>query len=223
MESEDFNKLYSETYLKLGVRLSSSDRATETEIQAAERRLGVKIPHALRQYYLTAGHEQSLNKAFNRLISLDDLEVHHGKFPFMSENQWAVVWAVDMGQESALNPLVYQGPVVKGEAKQWFQECDHCSAFLIFMLHLQAAYGGGLPFRASGQATLETKSKLDADWHFAGEVNGMRTYSKEEQAVCFLKWPDFLTKKECWKIFAGATTSEKLASIQQSLEISWET
>lgn len=222
MGTVNFQKLYRETFARLGCELKAQDAVSETMLSKAERRLGAKLPGALRHYYLVAGREKSLNHAFNRLLPVNALELHHGKLPFMEENQWAVVWGVDLGALAVADPPVFQGPVVHGEAKNWFPECDQCSGFLVFMLHLQAAYGGGMPFAASASATLEVRPKLDAGWTFAGEINKMRAYSRNGQAVCFVKWPDLVKKTETWQVFAGASSEIALGTIQKDLAVTWE-
>ncbi len=219
MEQVDFQKFYRETYVRLGFNLESCDGVSENKLRYAEKKLGAEIPRALRDYYLVAGCEKSLNRAFNRLVSIDELEIHHTKLPFMGENQGAVIWGVDIHTPAVPNPPVFQGPVFKGEAKNWLPECDHCSSFLVFMLHLQAGYGRGMPLSASAPANLEIRSELDDNWYFGGEVNGMRTYSRNGQAVCFLKWPHLIKKTEGWQVFVGATNQEALKVIQRDLAI----
>ena len=163
MGSTNFQQLYREAYAQLGFELDSNAGVSDATLEKAEKKLEAKLPDALRDYYVVAGKETLLNRAFNRLLPINDLELHHGKLPFIEENQWVVIWGVDLKGTS--DPPVFQGPVVKGEARNWFPECDHCSEFLIFMLHLQAAYGGGMPITASGPAATQTRSALDKDWN----------------------------------------------------------
>ena len=93
------------------------------------------FPNSLRDFYLVAGQEKVLNHAFNRILAPDDWEIHAGKFPFMVENQCVVVWGIDVSATPAMDAAVFQGPIVKGEPRQWFEEHKQCSTFLVFMLH----------------------------------------------------------------------------------------
>ncbi|PWU08551.1 MAG: hypothetical protein C5B50_29335 [Verrucomicrobia bacterium] len=222
MKAENFEDLYRRTYAILGHSLTSRDGIPLDEFEAAEKRLGIRLPTALRAYYLVAGRERSLNHAHNRLCALGDWQMHAGKLVFMEENQWAVVWGIAAGGEQADNPPVYQGPVVDGEPSGWFLEERECSAFMVFMLHLQAAFGGGMPFIASGPAPQSLVATLDAQWNFGGEVNGMRAYSRDKQAVCFVKWQDFFAKEKSWRVFAGACDKAALQAIAMNLNLQWD-
>ena len=221
MKNANFQELYRKTYSNLGFDLKASDRFSEKEILAAENKLGVVAPRALRDYYLAAGKEKKLNTAFNRLLSPQDWEIHQEKIVFMVENQRVVVWGTDPHGKSP-DPQVFQSPTFKGKLNAWYDEGAACSAFLTFILHLQSAYGGGMPHLASAPVTREIQSRLDDKWHFIGEIGGMRTYSGPGQAICFMKFPDFFTKTDGWRIFAGASDKKSLDSIAQKLEIDWD-
>jgi hypothetical protein len=67
---------------------------------------GVRLPEALRAYYLVAGNERRLNHSFNRLLALEDVFVEAGRLVFMEENQNVVYWGVS-GDDA--NPMVEQG------------------------------------------------------------------------------------------------------------------
>ena len=216
MKTRDYGDLYRQTFARLGVELTSKDGFPLDQIAAREKKLGLRLPTALRAYYLVAGRERSLNTAHNRLIPLKDLEAHAGKLVFMEENQWVVVWGVAASSKSAVDPAVYQGPIQDGEPSGWFLEHRKLSAFLVFMLHLQAAFGGGMPCGSSAPAPETLTAVLDKGWLFAGEVNGMRVYSRDKQAVCFLKWGD------TWRLFASACQKGGLESIAADLGVQWD-
>jgi len=141
----------------------------------------------------------------------------------MAENQCAVVWAVAASSKLVDDPAVYQGPMTDGEPSGWFLEQRKCSAFMVFMLHLQSAFGGGMACTASAPASKSLMKTLDTNWRFAGEVNGMRAYSRDGQGVCFAKWQDFLAEgKETWRVFAGACAKDGLEAIATDLDLHWD-
>ncbi len=222
MKMRDYQSLYRRTFATLGKELTPRDGTPAASIAAAEKKLGLQLPAALRDYYLVAGRERSLNQAYNHLCAPGDWETHAGKVIFMAENQCAVVWGVAAGTKPVDDPAVYQGPITDGAPSAWFLEQRKCSAFMVFMLHLQAAFGGGMPWTASGPAQKNLVATLDKDWHFAGEVNGMRAYSRSRQAVCFLKWQAFLAKGETWRVFAGACDQDGLQAIATALNLQWD-
>ena len=76
---------------------------------------------------------------------------------------------------------------------------------------------------ASAPASKSLMKTLDSGWQFAGEVNGMRSYSRDRQAVCFAKWQDFLSEeKESWRVFAGACEKGGLDAIATDLDLDWD-
>ena len=63
---------------------------------------------------------------------------------------------------------------------------------------------------------------LAAGWNFAGEVNGMRAYSRERLAACICKWRDFGEPKPAWRLFAGAQTADTLTALARELNFQWD-
>ena len=46
----------------------------ESEITAAEQRLGIRFPAMLREYLLTLGGSEAVNQSFNRLLPLEKID-----------------------------------------------------------------------------------------------------------------------------------------------------
>ena len=221
VRTKSFQELYRDIFARLGHPIKERDGVSEGQIVTAEKKMGIQLPVALRDYYLVAGRERKLNTAFNRLLAPDELELHSRKVVFMEENQAVVAWATTVSPSST-DPSVFQGPVVDGELDHWFRESNTCSGFLVFMLHLQAAYGGGMPYCASTSVAPKFAKSLDKSWNFAGDVNGMRAYSRNGQAICITKWKDFFSKGETFRISAGACSKKELDSLASSLGVEWE-
>lgn len=213
---------YRDLFAWLGYPLSKRDGLLDAEIEKAEVRLGIKLPASLRDYYLVAGREKIFNHVFNRLSAPNEWEIHARKLIFMKENQTVVVWGVPVSNTRTADPLVFQCPLVSGELGKWYSERIHCSGFLQFMIHLQAAYGGGMPFTASARAPSDLSPKLKRTWRFGGEVNGMRAYSREHQAICVTKWQDFGERRKTWRVFAGARSMADLTALGRTLGVEWD-
>ena len=137
-----FQNEFRTLFARLGFPLSKRDGISAEQLVKAQNKLGIRLPHALRDYYLVAGKERVLNHSFDRLCSPSEWEIHSGKLIFMEENQTVVVWGVSLAKKPTQNPTVFQCPLVNGELDKWHSEETRCSAFLKFMIHLQAAYGG---------------------------------------------------------------------------------
>jgi hypothetical protein len=218
----DHKSEYSRLFTRLGFPVSKKDGIPAAQLTKAVNKLGIQLPIALRDYYLVAGKEKIFNHSFNRLCSPSDWEVHAGKLIFFEENQTVVVWGVPASKEAASDPVVFQCPLVSGELDKWYSEKIRCSAFLKFMIHLQAAYGGGMPFTASAPVANEPSMMPKSDWESGGEVNGMQTYSMQDRVVCVTKWQDFGSDRRTWRVFGGATSRDKLDTIAADLGINWD-
>jgi hypothetical protein len=106
-----FREQYRRIFERLGRPLSARDGIPDQTIAAAEKKLGVRLPRALRDYYLVAGGERVLNRAFNRLCAPRDWELHKGKLIFLEENQTVVVWGVTAFARPSEDPGVSQAPL----------------------------------------------------------------------------------------------------------------
>ncbi|HET8924424.1 MAG TPA: hypothetical protein VFN26_15680 [Candidatus Acidoferrum sp.] len=87
----------------IGRELKPNDGLAVGFVAAAERKLKLKIPIALREYYSIAGR-LALNKEHNQLYSPGKLRMLEGKLVFMEENQCVVFWGMDkeaLGQDDS--------------------------------------------------------------------------------------------------------------------------
>ncbi|SEM05697.1 SMI1/KNR4 family protein [Streptacidiphilus jiangxiensis] len=83
--------------------LQPGDGCTEAELTAAEERLGVPIPVALRDLYSLLGRRDDLTRNEHPLMAPGELRVVDGALVFRTENQGCCVWGVlvdDLDQEN---------------------------------------------------------------------------------------------------------------------------
>jgi hypothetical protein len=210
----NFQDAYRQAYQSLGHRLSHGEGRSDARLRTVEKRLGIRLPKALRDYYQVAGKERRFNQAFNHLYAPDECVSKDDKLVFMEENQAVVLWGTEANALPQDDPPVYQG--VNGEPIEWYLEQEHCSVFLVVMLHWQGTFGGAMTYSGTAAVSEELISKLDRDWNFVGEVNQMRAYSRAGKAVCCLKWEDG------WRVFAGAVTTRDFNAIAVELGLKWE-
>jgi hypothetical protein len=79
------------------------------DIDDAEKRLGVRLPGSLKEYYLVAGREKRINQLHNRLLPPEKLRIDSERLVFMEENQWVVYWGVPAVRETEPDAAVFQG------------------------------------------------------------------------------------------------------------------
>ncbi len=121
--------------------LTSADGMDPTLLAACEQRLQLKLPVALREYYLLAG-QLPLNQEHNRLYLADDLRIEDGKLLFMEENQYVVFWGMNVPQLQQPDPEVFQA--VNASPLEWYSQEVSFSEFIIKMWRWQHGLDPGL-------------------------------------------------------------------------------
>lgn len=135
----DFHERYVEMIRRhLGRDPKKADGLPDSALTKCERRLGVKLPAAMRDYYRLAGKLEQINKAHNFLFTPDELRIDDGRLWFMEENQAVVHWGIPLKNLSEDDPRVYQRANVDGA--KWYSEKMTFSAFLISVFDWQAGF-----------------------------------------------------------------------------------
>jgi hypothetical protein len=86
--------------------LTAADGFDAAELDAAEARLGVRLPAALREAYRLFGRREDLTCNQDRLLPPDELVVDHGMLVFREENQWVALWGVPVEDLDQDDPRV---------------------------------------------------------------------------------------------------------------------
>ncbi|HEY8482244.1 MAG TPA: hypothetical protein VIL71_20660 [Spirillospora sp.] len=111
--------------------LSPGDGTSEAELTAAETRLGLRLPAALREAYALFGRRTDLHGNLHELLSPDALHVDDGKetLVFRKENQGAASWGVLLADLDAEDPPVrVRFDLADKEAERWEPWLDAFSA-----------------------------------------------------------------------------------------------
>jgi len=212
-----FDEQYGQAFASLGRPLRRRDGTSQKELLTAEKQLGLRIPAALRDYYRVAGRVDDFNCAHNRLLRPADWTIQSRKLVFMVANQAVLLY----GTPASPQPLGEDPPVFVGENDEpirWYKVNEQCSAFLLLMLHVQAAYGGAMPHNNTAQVRVGLRKVLDRDWSFVGELHQMRAYYRPGRVICFEKEWD-----GSGRVYAGASSEAELAAVAQDLSLQWET
>jgi hypothetical protein len=211
----NFTSEYRSLFKQLSFPLQARDGDSIRTIAAQEIRLGVKIPLAIRAYYEVAGRHRKLNQVFQRLRSPHEWEVESGKLIFMDENQGVVAWAVSATTRQTIDPPTFQGPVISDAIPDWYLEHRKTSQFLKFNLHLQAAYGGGMPYTSS--IVLPRAFQPPKGFRFIAEIGGMRAYSSGNRVLCVIQCASVGNAFQQSEIFLGAHSKIALKALEESL------
>jgi hypothetical protein len=213
-----FRNLYRAVFQTFGYPLSERTALPPGVLAEAEKRLGVRVPVALRDYYLVAGRDRRFNTCCHRLLPPSKWTVEKQRLVFMDENQGVCRWGVSLRNPRSDDPPVSEG--VGDQTAAWSPVHRKCSLFLAAMLHHQAV-SGGLPhcFGALIDASSDVHDKFDiTKWTHYGELKGENVYSRSNQVFCFSFFD--LPIGQGWMISAGAKTKRDLQAIAAELGVS---
>jgi hypothetical protein len=122
----------------LGRRLGKRDSLSAASIEVAERRLGFRLPRAVRAYYLAAGSARDLNDVHNHFFSVSELYRDDSYLVFMNENQSVVSWGVRIDDRHD-DPIVWQRN--NSSPTAWYSERKRFTAFMRSMFNWYARAG----------------------------------------------------------------------------------
>lgn len=175
-------KLWADQYRELLIeiigRVAKSHGFPTRMIDAAETRLGFRLPDSLRDYYLTIGRHP-MNRIHNRLLPPDALEVHRGRLVFMEENQWVYHYGVRVSRGVADPFVVVTDDLDEG---RW-QVDSRCSRFLSAMLGCQAVFGALPNSGYADSVPVVVVRRLTRGWTPIGSVHGMSTFVSNGRVV----------------------------------------
>ena len=123
--------------------LGDGDGYSEEEIAAAEARLGIRLPGALREWYGFAGRWYKKIEVQNELLSPDKLFFEGRYLVFLEKSQYICTWAIRCQDISQENPPVYDKNSRKLEA-------DKTTDFLFQSLCNEIELGIGIENNADG-------------------------------------------------------------------------
>lgn len=181
-------------------QLPSGCGMEERNLAIAEKHFSVRLPFALRDFYLGVGRLHQLNDAHNHLLAPKDWFLDGGKLVFLVENQAVVYWGVEAVEAPDDDPPIFQGVNLR-EGVPWFPEHDRCSEFLLVMLHWQAV-NGGFKWLGMADARQEVIDHFKEHWRLVGELQGLMAFRREGRAACFMGEPD------AWQLFIGGRSEE---------------
>jgi len=204
--------------------LEDGDGYSASELDAAEQRLGLKLPEALREWYGLAGHRKDIVAVQNFLRLPDHLFTRQEEdiqedvcevLYFYSENQSVVNWGILASDLVLDDPPVYLDETGAIE--------NHTlSEFITQMVVLEttcfgSALGGN---SAANLEALETVKQSFvslgfADWHWP--VSPSRLYGGNGILIETEASPE----GDCW-IWMGAQTREALQEAAQLFSLDWE-
>ncbi|MEE1783887.1 SMI1/KNR4 family protein [Streptomyces sp. SP17BM10] len=93
-----------------GEPLGPGDGFADAELDAAQRRLGLRLPAALREAYRLFGRRADLTSSHNTLLTPDELYVLDGALVYQAENQGCAHWGIPLAELAADDPATVARP-----------------------------------------------------------------------------------------------------------------
>ncbi|AKL70903.1 MULTISPECIES: SMI1/KNR4 family protein [Streptomyces] len=124
--------------------LESGDGWAEADLVAAEERLGVRLPAALREAYLLFGRRRDLTSNHDVLLGPAELYVDDAKeaLVFRHENQGAASWGILLDSLQDDDPAVFIRPDLADESAEqwegWLERLSLCFVEIVLSESLQA-------------------------------------------------------------------------------------
>lgn len=203
---------YLELLELVGISLRPKDGCTEAALAKAEEHLGVRLPDALREYYLLCGRHE-LNRAHNELIEPAALCWESDHLTFLVENQAVVVWGIARDDCAKPDPPVFQAEHSK--ARAWSLESKTASRFLSTMLCWQFVNGGAPHCAVVLEARLP-KGFPSTGWREICHLNDVRCYTFAHALVCISGNGSRV------QINAGASAQSGIEAAQAALHVAWD-
>ena len=154
--------------------LKPSDGDTADALDAAESRLGVPLPQALREWYEIAGRREDIWSQQDLLYPPERLEIEDDRLIFYVENQAVVQWGIRVSDLPLDDPPVFVSSI--DECGVWIEENETTSMFALQMLlfcvkfaKCNPGWGNGCLNEAAIKAIESHYPRLPlAEWYWTG-------------------------------------------------------
>ncbi len=158
--------------------LEPGDGLSMSEIEAAELKLGVKLPLALKELYGLVGNALDDLNQQNYLLPVGELRLKDDKVIFYVENQSCGDWSFQVGDSKDDDPPVW----IDGEMKA----AEKLSEFVFGMMIIEATFRG-----PGGMGMLEDQDlpefrKQYNDLGFTIQANGQTSFFYNCDALLFI-------------------------------------
>ncbi len=210
--SEAFWSDYRRLVARLMPPLAPGDGVPESEIAAAEARLGMNLPTLLQEFYALAGKREDINHSFEHLVSVEELQLDGGMLVFYEENQDVTFWAVK-SDDTAADPAIFRA--FNEENLDWEPDSELLSEFLVAMFVLQAV-NGGMAYSGIGDANPERVTNARADWDRI-ELRrpwGHKILMRDGQAL-------FVDGSAGEEAFGGGRTRKDFLAVEEAFQVTW--
>jgi hypothetical protein len=224
------------------------DGYDEATFQAAEARLGLRLPATLRRFYLAWGRRHDLIQMVDPLVPPDALKLFGDVLSFWVENQAVVLWGIRRERLEEADPPVVVAWNEEG-GLDWTPSHARLSDFLDDLTYQHALDGGALYLGRSREVVQEPQHLQWLEKHWSKARVGPACFHKTPDApwwpTLFIRegqvlfWEDswwrvkarreeeqdgivqtYFWDSSQWRAAGGS--AEALREIAEALQITWE-
>lgn len=158
--------------------LEPGDGLSNSEIEAAEFKLGFKLPLALKELYGLVGNSlETLNRQ-NFLLSPEAIEVRGGQVIFYVENQGCCDWTFQITDSKEDDPIVWMDGKI--------QAAEKLSDFVFGMMIIEATFRGPGGMGTLEEADLPGFCNQYSDLGIKAQINGQKSFFYDRDALLFM-------------------------------------
>jgi hypothetical protein len=201
--------------------LTEDDGWAEADLQAAEQRLGIRLPPAIREAYGLFGRRRDLTSVQDRLLSPEELEVDAtgDVLVYRVENQAVAVWGVPLAALEQPDPPVLVAD--NFEVGSWEPYLERFSLACVEMVLSESLFSARLEL--SDNRELDPAAAALVEQHFARlAIPAYPLWAEPGGVVRWFTGPDVLLRDEAgiW-LWVRARTTLALEAVRAALPGEW--
>lgn len=152
--------------------IESQDGVSLDELDAAETRMSMSLPAALREWYALSGWRQDIWSSQDNLLLPNEFRVNSEHIVFLTENQEVVEWGISIADHQMEDPPVYVTSV--DDSNVWFKENESISEFALQMFAFGLKWSKKVRWWANAHVTFNVLECIlshyprlaFAEWHW---------------------------------------------------------
>jgi hypothetical protein len=201
--------------------LTEDDGWAEADLQAAEQRLGIRLPPAIREAYGLFGRRRDLTSVQDRLLSPEELEVDAtgDVLVYRVENQAVAVWGVPLAALEQPDPPVLVAD--NFEVGSWEPYLERFSLACVEMVLSESLFSA--PLELSDNRELDPAAAALVEQHFARlAIPAYPLWAEPGGVVRWFTGPDVLLRDDAgiW-LWVRARTTLALDAVRARLPGEW--
>ncbi|MGI5493710.1 hypothetical protein [Microtetraspora malaysiensis] len=200
--------------------LLPGDGHDAAELDAAEERLGLRLPAALREAYALVGLRDDLTGNQDHLLSPGSLYVDETgeALVYRLENQHVVEWGIPLAELDRDDPpTVFRSDMLNKEAERWAPWIDRLSSAFVEIVMSESLFADE-DLAGNRELDPETVAALEARYALAPFPG----YPADEPTTRWFFGPDALLRDDgrSW-LWARTRTPEALDDVRHALSGMW--